>query len=240
MKSYKLIIMYDGTDFYGSQVNGDLRTLEKELTSVISRINDEPSKIYLASRLDKGVHARGMTAKVSLKKDVKDLKYVLNNALARDIYIKEASVIDNTFNPRYDALYKIYTYYINTKEDSPFINRYSLYINKNLDINKMKDAKTYLEGTHDFTYFTDLDNDKNPIRKIDDIKIEEDDKIIKISFKGKSFLRYQVRYMTGILIKVGLGEINPIDVKRYMSGELKLNRNFKADSKGLFLERIIY
>ncbi len=54
---YKCIVMYDGTNFHGFQIQEDLRTVQLEIENVLKIITKVPTKIYPAGRTDTGVHA---------------------------------------------------------------------------------------------------------------------------------------------------------------------------------------
>ena len=54
---YFLIISYEGTDFYGSQIQKNLRTVQGDLEYAIEKIFRTHSRVLLASRTDTGVHA---------------------------------------------------------------------------------------------------------------------------------------------------------------------------------------
>ena len=54
---YKCIVMYDGTNFHGFQIQEELRTVQLEIENVLKIITKVPTKIYPAGRTDTGVHA---------------------------------------------------------------------------------------------------------------------------------------------------------------------------------------
>ena len=54
---YLVNIKYDGSNFYGFQIQNDKRTVEKELITSLSKIFNEDIKIVGCSRTDRGVHA---------------------------------------------------------------------------------------------------------------------------------------------------------------------------------------
>jgi len=62
--------MYDGTNFYGSQKNENLRTVEA-FSLYLKKILNEDINLTFASRTDRGVHALGQV--VNFKVDTKYL-----------------------------------------------------------------------------------------------------------------------------------------------------------------------
>ena len=59
-------------------------------------------------------------------------------------------------------------------------------------------------------------SEENGVRTITLTNIEEKDNKLVITFKGDGFLRYQVRNMVGILIKIGENKISPSKVKEIL------------------------
>ena len=66
------------------------------------------------------------------------------------------------------------------------------------------------------------------------------DNIINITFKGTGFLRYQVRNMVGILIRVGENKINPEYVKVILESKDRNKSGKTAPPEGLYLLDIEY
>lgn len=62
MQHFKLIIAYDGTDFFGWQIQPNAITISETLQKKFYRIFKEKIKIVGASRTDSGVHALGQVA----------------------------------------------------------------------------------------------------------------------------------------------------------------------------------
>ncbi len=54
---YKVVIKYDGTNYYGFQKQKDKITIQSELEKVLSKIFNESINITGCSRTDKKVHA---------------------------------------------------------------------------------------------------------------------------------------------------------------------------------------
>ena len=113
--------------------------------------------------------------------------------------------------------------------------------NYQLNIDKMKEAIQVFIGTHDFRAFvTDNKEKENCIRTIYKAKIQQEDNIIKITFEGNGFLRYQVRNMVGILIRVGENKISPKDVEKILESKDRKKSGKTAPPEGLYLTKISY
>src|SRR5436190_4905737 len=77
--NYKLLLQYDGTDFHGWQIQANLRTVQGELTRVLSLLDDRQVTVHGSGRTDAGVHAEGQVASVHLQRDLTPDK--LRNAI---------------------------------------------------------------------------------------------------------------------------------------------------------------
>ena len=64
--------------------------------------------------------------------------------------------------------------------------------------------------------------------------------IIELSFVGDGFLRYQVRNMVGLLIKVGENKISTKDVEKILESKDRTKSGKTAPAEGLYLARIEY
>ena len=85
------------------------------------------------------------------------------------------------------------------------------------DISQQINYQNYSTFSFDDYYLNKEDCEANNsllcIRKIEYADIKQIDNIINITFKGTGFLRYQVRNMVGILIRVGENKISTKEIK---------------------------
>ena len=126
-------------------------------------------------------------------------------------------------------------------EYNPLERDYIYQLNKDLDIDKMKEAIKYFEGTHDFKSFTKNNDEKDDfIRTITKAEISKEDNIIIISFLGTGFLRYMVRNMVGCLIEVGELKRESVDVKHILEAKDRTKAGITAHPEGLYLKEVYY
>ena len=111
-----------------------------------------------------------------------------------------------------------------------------------INVDRIQKAAKYLIGKHDFSAFTVKlsKTDKNPIRKIYRIEINNFDEFFCITFIGKSFLYKMVRSLVGTLINVGEGKITPKEVKSILESKNRSKAHITAPAKGLFLMEVFY
>ena len=212
-------ITYDGSNFHGSSINTPYRTVEEEFSKVLTLINNKNTKCSFSSRLDKSVHAINLPVSFEIEKEIE------TNNLLRAI---------NSYLP------KTYKYLINVGEYDPLIDKYTLNLNKKIDIEKMKEASSYLLGEHDFYMFTEFREKRyHYLKTIYSIDIFTKDNIVTIRYKGNSFLKYQIRYMTGLLIDIGLGRKDPLIIKDLLNLK-SIPRTYFINGNGLYLEEVEY
>ena len=126
-------------------------------------------------------------------------------------------------------------------EYNPLERNYVFQYNYKLDINNMKEGIKYFLGEHDFRAFvTDNKEKENCIRTITKATISEQDEIITIKFTGNGFLRYQVRNMVGILIKVGENKISPETVEKILESKDRTKAGKTDPAEGLYLSKVKY
>ncbi len=151
-----LIMEYKGTHYHGSQLQADLPTIQGEIEKALMKLTGERQRVMAASRTDAGVHARGQAVSFRTNSSLPPPTFVngLNYYLPRDIAVKAAYRVGDSFNVRRDALSREYNYYIlNSLTRSPIWEGFSYLVAGHLDIKAMNQASQTLIGEHDFASF---------------------------------------------------------------------------------------
>lgn len=229
MTRYLIDFSYSGANFSGYQKQPGKRTVQDEIEKVLSSINNNSVKLTSSGRTDALVNAIHQKAHFDLDKEIGAYKLngALNSYLPDDIYVNSVTKVDNLFHARYMVKSKTYEYLINTGDYNPLLRTHVYQYCKPLNIRKMKKAVKHFIGKHDFTTFVSAEDKKeDKVREIYDASVDEKDGIIKITFKGSGFLKYQVRNMVGTLIKIGEEKVLP---------DIILNLLEKKDRKCAFL-----
>ena len=241
---YLIKFSYDGTNYSGFQKQKGLNTIEEKLEEALTKINNgKKTTITATGRTDKGVHALCQYghADIDVNINEKKLKRAMNSNLPEDIHVIETEEVDNNFHARYNVKEKEYKYYINIGEYNPIERNYVYQYNYNLNIDNMKKAIRFFEGEHDFRSFVTENKEKeNCVRTITYTNIELKDNKIIITFRGNGFLRYQVRNMVGLLIKIGENKISPDSVDKIIESKDRTKASKTAPSEGLYLTKVIY
>ena len=236
---------YSGSNFHGYQKQPGKRTVQEEIENVLTRINaSNKVTITAAGRTDAKVNALHQMAHFDLNKEISPykLKGALNSYLPSDIFINEVTKVDDNFHARYMVKEKTYQYKINTGIYNPLLRTHVFQYCKALNIAEMRKALEYFKGTHDFTTFTSSeDKREDKVRTINDVSLNFDynDTII-ITFKGKGFLKYQIRNMVGTLIKVGEGKVDSNIIPILLEKKDRRSAFLCAPAEGLTLTDINY
>lgn len=244
---YLIKFSYDGTNYSGYQKQPNAVTVQGVLEDVLTRINSNKQVLVSASgRTDAHVHALGQSAHFDLDISISsnDLNKALNSLLPGDIYVKEVEVVADTFHARFNVKAKEYMYVINLGEYNPMERNYIYQYNKNLNIEDMKKAISYLIGEHNFKSFTKVDEEKDDyvrIIKSATIKLDNNNpNHLVINFVGTGFLRYMVRNMVGTLIEVGEGKRTPDSILSLLELQDRTKAGKTAPPEGLYLKEVIY
>ncbi len=230
---------YDGTKYSGYQKQPGLNTIEGKLEEALTKINNGvKTTITSTGRTDKKVHALSQYGHADINVSITEykLKRALNSNLPEDIHVIDTKIVRDDFHARYNVIEKTYKYIMNLGEYNPIERNYVFQYNYKLNISAMKEAIKYFKGTHDFRAFvTDNKEKENCIRTITETSIEEDNDKLIITFIGNGFMRYQVRNMVGILIKVGENKLEPNKIKEIIESKDRLKAGKTAPAEGLYL-----
>ena len=243
MTRYLIDFSYSGANFSGYQKQPGKRTVQDEIEKVLSRINNNSVKLTSSGRTDALVNAIHQKAHFDLDKKIGSYKLngALNSYLPDDIYVNSVTKVDNLFHARYMVKSKTYEYLINTGDYNPLLRTHVYQYCKPLNIRKMKKAVKYFIGKHDFTTFVSAEDKKeDKVREIYDASVDEKDGIIKITFKGSGFLKYQVRNMVGTLIKIGEEKVLPDIILSLLEKKDRKCAFLCAPAQGLTLTYVKY
>ena len=244
MKRIKLTIAYDGTNYCGWQIQPNGITIEEILNKALSKMTGEEVFVIGASRTDSGVHAMGNVAVFDTETTIpaEKIAVALNQRLPEDIVITKSEEVPLDFHPRYCNCSKTYEYHIiNTRIPIPTKRLTNYFVSYVLDIDKMRQAASYLVGEHDFVSFCNVRTDvENTVRTITDLDILTNGNEITIRITGNGFLYNMVRIIVGTLIRVGRGFYEPEKVKEILEAKDRKAAGVTAPAHGLMLMEIKY
>lgn len=244
MKNIKLKLEYDGSAYHGFQIQPDVKTVQGVLSDSLKKISGEDIKVYGCSRTDAGVHAADYCASFYLSVPIppEKIAMILNNVLPDDIRILSSEEADEDFHARFSCVSKTYEYTVNTDpEAGVFTAGYEWQIRRPLDCELMKDAASYIIGTHDFkSFMTSGPEMETTVRTVNNIDIVRDGKTVKIYINADGYLYNMVRIITGTLYNVGTGKTEPGYVKTIIEKKDRSYAGPTAPPQGLALFKVYY
>ena len=239
---YKMIIQYDGSKFHGFQRQKGYNSIQETLEITLTEILKTPVVIKGAGRTDAGVHAVGQVVHFDSPQLVpeKNLKKIVNKKVYPNIYIKSVEYVDETFHSRVSSTKKEYRYYVSLNEFSPFKSEYLHFFHNNIDLDKIRKAMTYIEGTHDFKSFSKNHVIKNTVRTIELFELNVEDNILEFRIVGTGFMYNMVRIIVALMLKVGEGKFQPEHIKDVIEGKDRKFAPYVAPPQGLYLWKVYY
>jgi tRNA pseudouridine38-40 synthase len=248
VRTLKLTIAYDGTDYAGWQLQPQQATIQGVLEEAFRQITGETTRATASGRTDAGVHALGQVVSLDtetrLSADV--LKRALNAALPADIVILEAEEAPPGFHAIRDAVRKRYRYVIyDAPQREIFRRRYCWHYRHRLDVDAMHRAAQPLLGRHDFRSFeTNWPNRESSIRTITDISVtrppSESPDWIHLEVEADGFLYNMVRTIAGTLVEVGRRAQDEQWPYEVVAAQARSAAGPTAPPRGLFLVRVEY
>ena len=255
MRTIKLTVSYDGTDYVGWQRQARGRSIQGELERAFAEIEGRPVRVAGAGRTDAGVHALGQVASVQLAHRVETsvLVRAINAKLPPDIRLLAAETVEADFHARYAARKKTYRYNLTTGPvASPFTLRYAWHVREPVDLDAMREAAARLQGCRDFAAFQAAGTEvASTVRTVHSVAIGSGTgalptrtavplPALAIEVVGDGFLRHMVRIMVGTMVEVGAGRVEAAAVTGIAASRARERAGPTAPPQGLFLVAVDY
>ncbi|MDP9270827.1 MAG: tRNA pseudouridine(38-40) synthase TruA [Chloroflexota bacterium] len=243
----RAVIEYEGTAFAGSQYQPNARTVQGLLEEALNRLTGERVRIALAGRTDAGVHATGQVAAFCIARRRRgegfswpELRQRLNAVLPPDLAVRVLRAAPPGFDPRRDAVTRVYRYRIRMGGGHRPLDRHrTLEIGDRLDVAAMRAAATALPGRRDFAALGS-DTHGRTVRHLSEVAVLRRGDLVEVRVAGDAFLRRMVRSIVAILLEVGRGRLDPTEVAGLLTAPRRALDGRAAPARGLTLERVIY
>jgi tRNA pseudouridine38-40 synthase len=241
------VLEYDGTAFAGSQVQPNARTVQGVLEEALNRLTGERVRIRLAGRTDAGVHATGQVVAFCLPRRIRgtavgwrELQRRLNAILPPDLAIRSVRSAAAGFDPRRDAVARVYRYRVRMGGRSQPLDRHrALEIEDRLDVAAMEAAASALLGERDFAALGS-DEHGRTVRHLVEVAIRRRGSLVEVRVTADAFLRRMVRSIVALLLEVGRGRLAAGDVVSLLGAGRRILDGRAAPAKGLTLEKVMY
>ena len=231
----RLTVAYDGAAFHGFAAQPDVVTVGGTLAATLARVLRVPAvELTCAGRTDAGVHARGQVvsfdvpAAVATGPALDALPRAVNRLCGPQIAVRDAAVVDPSFDARFSATGRLYRYTIlNRAVPDPFLAATAWHVPVPLDLRSMQLACDPFIGEHDFSSFcrrpkparrpgADEPVPVSLVRRVTSARIEAprnsagaasgEDGVLHLWIGANAFCHQMVRAITGTIVDVGRGK----------------------------------
>lgn len=264
MRTLRLTIAYDGTNYAGWQRQANAISIQQVLEDEITAIVGAHHPLNAAGRTDAGVHAAAQVASITIDHPIAcaELQRALNARLkAGDIRIRLIEEMPDRWDARIFSKSKTYRYAIwNGPIASPFLRHVAWHVPVTLDLDRMQRATAPLVGEHDFAAFKgrgtdvltsvrtvlsaeiveiDLDSDQ-PTAMSPLAGADEGGRLLRLEISGTGFLRHMVRSIAGTLVDIGRGNMEVEDMQTILDTGERTRIGQNAPPHGLMLWKVTY
>jgi len=241
MARYFLEVMYDGTAFHGSQLQGELPTVQLAINNALSTLFKTRIESFGASRTDEGVHALANYYHFDTEQELhKDFRYKMNAILPRSIAIENVYKATDDFNARFDAIARRYRYRIYSRKN-PFLFEKALFYPFRIQTDLLNQTAEIIKEYNDFESFCKRNAQVRTYKcNILASRWEQKGEELHYIVEANRFLRGMVRGLVATQLRVarGLGRIE--DFRNIIDAKDCTKAYFNVAGHGLYLEHITY
>ena len=248
MRTIKLVIAYDGTDFCGWQKqdgNTGRRSVQAVIESALAQMHRHPVSLAGSGRTDSGVHAVGQVASFHTGIDsIKPDRFVpaLNGLLPQDVRVLEAGEACPDFHARFDAKLRTYRYFfICGRQAPPHESRYALQLWRCPRLDLINAYCRRLLGERDCSMFAGArDSSKSHCRHISRAAFFYDGSRLVFEISANAFLWKMVRSVAGTFLRYEESGTPPQELAEMISRGDRSLAGPTLPPQGLFLWKVDY
>ena len=243
-KTYMLLVEYDGSLFHGWQRQLNAPSVQEELEKALFALLGQHVAVTGAGRTDAGVHALGQVCHFRCVSSIPPdrFAYALNHLLPEGVRVQRSMEVPPVFHARYWAAGKHYRYRIHLSMFPSALERQRAWqLRPPLDFSAMERASRAFLGTHDFRGFAASGSQvKSTVRTIYDIRLTRQGCDWVLDYWGNGFLYNMVRIITGTLVAVGQGKLDPEELPGLIASGDRKAAGMTAPPQGLYLVKVFY
>jgi len=247
MRTFQLVLHYDGARFAGWQRQPDARTVQGDLEAALARLCGGPVRVTGAGRTDAGVHARGQAASVQVpdRWTAASLRRAMNGVLPQDVWVAATHEMRAEFHARFHATARRYAYLLGTDADamSPFRRGREYALVRAPDRARVDAAAAMLPGDHCFRAFAvkgtaPADDEHRCV--VYHAGWREREGGLAFVIEANRFLHHMVRFLVGTMLDIGWGRREPEDVARLLAAPDNSEVSAPAPPHALYLDAVTY
>ena len=235
---YAIGLEYDGSQFYGWQVQRQEPTVQGCLELAVAAVADHDARVTCSGRTDTGVHALCQVAHFDSDSHRPERSWVLglNSNLPAGVSVLWIREVDDSFHARFSAFARSYRYVILNRWIRPALDAKRMsWCRTPLDADRMNRAARHLLGEHDFTSFrARACQARHAVREIQQIAIARQGNVVSLDVTANGFLYHMVRNIAGSLLQVGSGEQETSWVKEVLEKMDRTQAAPTAPPEGLY------
>jgi tRNA pseudouridine38-40 synthase len=241
-----LTVAYDGTDFHGFALQSGHRTVAGALLEALEQaLRGDVADVACAGRTDAGVHAWGQVVSFSTARDVdgRRLAQGLTRRLGPEIVVRDARIVDESFDARHSATARTYRYMVvNRPAPDPFLARYAWWVAEPLDLARLRLGADPFVGERDFAAFCRKGPEgSSTVRRVLRSHWDAlDDCVLRYEIRATAFCWQMVRSIVGTLVEIGRGRLTAGDVLTILRSRDRSQAGRLAPPHGLCLWEVEY
>jgi tRNA pseudouridine38-40 synthase len=244
LRTLRLVLAYDGTDYAGWQSQPGPPTIQGLLTQAARRLCGDDARVTGASRTDAGVHALRQTVSLRTTSGLPPAAVLgaLNAALPGNIRVLSACEAPPDFHARFSARGKRYLYLIdNGRIASPLLRRFAWHVPGRIDLERVRAGLAALRGRHDFSAFcAAAGRDRTPVCTVRAVHVRRRAARVALVISADRFLHHMVRTIVGSAVEIGRGARDPAWLGGVLAGGDRRLAGPTAPAHGLTLVRVVY
>jgi len=248
MRTLKLTVTYDGTNYSGWQRQKNAPSIQQELEESWEKITGERITITGSGRTDSGVHARRQVCSLATQSalDCNKLLRAVNGNTPTAISIVSAEEAASDFNAITHSVQKTYQYYIQSGRIlDPLRERFAWFVPYHLDAAAMHLAAAHFVGELDFASFEATGSVRqSTVRTVIECTVEMNRhgpfEEVTVTVTANGFLYNMVRNIVGTLVLVGRGLESPEWIPWLLDKKDRKLAGQTAPAHGLFMDHVVY
>jgi tRNA pseudouridine38-40 synthase len=244
MMRIALGVEYHGAHYYGWQRQRDVPSVQEALEKALSQVANHPIEVQCAGRTDAGVHGTGQVVHFDTEVQRKTAAWTMgaNANLPKDIAVRWAQEVPDSFHARFSATARRYRYVIYNDNLRPAILSAGVsHYHGDLCVERMHRAGQLLLGENDFTSFRAVHcQSRSPWRNVMHLQVTRHNRYVVIDIKANAFVHHMVRNIAGSLIAVGRGEQEPEWIQWLLEAKDRKLAAATAKAEGLYLVEVEY